>query len=53
MKRGFGQTSAPPSRAPNDRCFCGCWGGSIYNLREDSFTDYVETYQYSIFNSHS
>jgi hypothetical protein len=42
MKRGFGQTSASPSR-----------GGSIYNLREDSFTDYVETYQYSIFNSHS
>ena len=53
MERGFGQTGASPNQAPNHRYFCGCWGGSTYNIRKDSFTDYVETYQYSIFDSHS
>ena len=30
-----------------------CWGGSIYNFRKESFTDYVETYQLSFYDSHS
>ncbi len=43
------QNKCPSSRGPNDRRFCDCWGGSTYNFRKDSFTDYVETDQFSFY----
>jgi hypothetical protein len=49
---GVAKQVPPEAGVPNDRIL-RLVGWKHLQLRKDLFTDYVETYQYSIFDSHS